>query len=53
MSTTNAYDVIYHYERNGIKSHQVDHIHVAAADNTNASVIAAIKNSMWLGLGPS
>lgn len=45
MSTTNAYDVIYHYERNGIHSHQHDHIQVAAADTTNASITTAIKNS--------
>lgn len=45
MSTTNGYCVIYHYERNGIHSHQHDQMCVAAADSTNASIATAIKNS--------
>lgn len=45
MSTTNGYTVTYHYERNGISSHQHDVIHVAAGANDNTTIITAIKNN--------
>lgn len=45
MTTTAGFDVIYHYEINGIASGQHDHLCVAAATSDNATIIAAIKNN--------
>lgn len=45
MTTTNGYDVIYHYEKNGISSAQHDHIQVAAATSDYNTLTTAIKNA--------
>lgn len=45
MSTTNAYDVWYHYEVSGKLSGAHDHIQVAASASDYATISAAVKNS--------
>ena len=45
MTTTNAYDVIYHYEVGGKGSGSSEHVQVAAADASFAAISTAIKNS--------